>query len=155
MPFSVFESRCSMNIFNFPFDIQSCDIKFVTWSHFAEQIEITKSSKGINFYEYEENAVWDILDTTSEIKKEGRESEVKFTFKLRRKSQYYVMNIILPVIFLGYLNILVFVIPADAGEKMSFSVTVFLSFAVFLTIISTLLPTSSENIPVHAMYLVI
>lgn len=155
MPFSVFESRCSMNIFNFPFDIQSCDIKFVTWSHFAEQIEITKSSKGINFYEYEENAVWDILDTTSEIKKEGRESEVKFTFKLRRKSQYYVMNIILPVIFLGYLNILVFVIPADAGEKMSFSVTVFLSFAVFLTIISTLLPTSSENIPVLAMYLVI
>lgn len=38
---------------------------------------------------------------------------------------------------------------------MSFSVTVFLSFAVFLTIISTLLPTSSENIPIIAMYLVI
>ncbi|XP_022289462.2 neuronal acetylcholine receptor subunit alpha-6-like [Crassostrea virginica] len=154
-PFQVFETRCSMNIYNFPFDSQSCDIKFVTWSHFADQIEITKSSKGIQFYEYEENSVWNIKGTSSVIKKEGIESEIKFTIKLQRKPQYYIMNIILPVVFLGYLNILVFVIPVDAGEKMSFSVTVFLSFAVFLTIISTLLPTSSENIPIIAMYLVI
>lgn len=67
-PFQVFETRCSMNIYNFPFDSQSCDIKFVTWSHYAEQIEITKSSKGIQFYEYEENSVWNIKSTSSEIK---------------------------------------------------------------------------------------
>ncbi|XP_048745959.2 neuronal acetylcholine receptor subunit alpha-5-like [Ostrea edulis] len=154
-PFHVFESRCAMDISRFPFDTQTCDIKFITWSHFVEQIEITKSSNGIQYYEYEENGVWDIVGTSSEIKKEQGESEVKFTLTLRRKPLYYVMNIILPVIFLGYLNILVFVIPVDAGEKMSFSVTVFLSFAVFLTIISTLLPTSSDNTPIISMYLII
>ncbi|XP_048745957.2 neuronal acetylcholine receptor subunit alpha-5-like [Ostrea edulis] len=154
-PFHVFESRCAMDISRFPFDTQTCDIKFITWSHFVEQIEITKSSNGIQYYEYEENGVWDIVDTSSEIKKEQGESEVKFTLTLQRKPLYYVMNIILPVIFLGYLNILVFVIPVDAGEKMSFSVTVFLSFAVFLTIISTLLPTSSDNTPIISMYLII
>jgi hypothetical protein len=144
-----------MDITYFPFDTQKCDIKFVTWSHYVEQIDIQKSSNGIKFYEYEPNSVWDLIDTSSEIHQEQRESQVTFTLKLRRKPLYYVMNIILPVVFLGYLNILVFVIPVDAGEKMSFSVTVFLSFAVFLTIISTLLPTSSENTPIIAMYLII
>ncbi|XP_061189901.1 acetylcholine receptor subunit alpha-L1-like [Saccostrea echinata] len=154
-PYHVFESRCSMDITHFPFDTQTCDIKFITWSHFADQIEISKSAKGIQFYEYEANGVWDILNTSSEIKKEHEESEIKFTITLQRKSQYYIMNIILPVVFLGCLNILVFVIPVDAGEKMSFSVTVFLSFAVFLTIISTLLPSNSDNTPILAMYLII
>ncbi|XP_048748158.1 neuronal acetylcholine receptor subunit alpha-6-like [Ostrea edulis] len=154
-PFDVFESRCSMDITHFPFDTQTCDIKFITWSHYVQQIDILRSSSGIQFYEYEENSVWDLVDTSSEIQKEQRESQVKFTLTLRRKPLYYVINIILPVIFLGYLNILVFVIPVDAGEKMSFSVTVFLSFAVFLTIISTLLPTSSANTPIIATYLII
>lgn len=120
-----------------------------------DQTEISKSTNGIQFYEYEENGLWKIGDTSSKIKKDQSESEIDFTIKLQRKPLYYVMNIILPVIFLGYLNILVFVIPVDAGEKMSFSVTVFLSFAVFLTIISALLPTSSTSIPILAIYLVI
>ncbi|XP_062604278.1 neuronal acetylcholine receptor subunit alpha-6-like, partial [Saccostrea cucullata] len=155
LPFNVFESRCSMDITNFPFDTQKCDIKFITWSHFADQIEITKSTNGIQFYDFEANGVWDIIDTTSDIKKEARESEVTFTIKLRRKSLYYILNIILPIVFLGYLNMLVFVIPVDAGEKMSFCVTVFLAFAVFLTIISTLLPTTSDHTPIIAMYLIV
>ncbi|XP_052703156.1 neuronal acetylcholine receptor subunit alpha-3-like [Crassostrea angulata] len=155
LPFDVFETRCSMDITKFPFDTQSCDIKFITWSHTVDQIEISKSTNGIQFYNYEENGVWKIVDTSSMIKKDQSESEIDFTIKLQRKPLYYVMNIILPVIFLGYLNILVFVIPVDAGEKMSFSVTVFLSFAVFLTIISALLPTSSTSIPILAIYLVI
>ena len=155
LPFHVFESRCAMDITKFPFDTQSCDITFVTWSHSVEQIEIFKSSKGIDFYEYEENGVWHVLSTSSKIQKNKKESEITFTIKLQRKPLYYVMNIILPVVFLGYLNILVFVIPVDAGEKMSFSVTVFLSFAVFLTIISAILPTSSNSIPILAVYLIV
>ncbi|XP_062575374.1 neuronal acetylcholine receptor subunit alpha-6-like [Saccostrea cucullata] len=155
LPFNVFESRCSMDITHFPFDTQKCDIKFVTWSHFADQIEITKSTNGIQFYEFEANGVWDIIDTSSEISKENSESEVKFTIKLRRKSLYYILNIILPIVLLGFLNMLVFVIPVDAGEKMSFCVTVFLAFAVFLTIISTLLPTTSNHTPIIAMYLIV
>lgn len=99
-----------------------------------EQIEISKSSNGIKFYEYEENGIWKIIDTSWNIEKHKAVSEIIFNIKLQRKPLYYVMNIILPVAFLGFLNILVFVIPVDAGEKMSFSVTVFLSFAVFLTI---------------------
>jgi hypothetical protein len=64
------------------------------------------------------------------------------------------MNLILPVVLLGVISLLVFIIPADAGEKMSFAVTVFLAFAVFLSIISMQLPVNSEKTSILGLYLV-
>ena len=66
-----------------------------------------------------------------------------------------MINIILPVVFLGLLNGLVFIIPAETGEKSGYSVTVFLSLAVFLTIISTLLPVNSEKVSIFGIYLLL
>jgi hypothetical protein len=63
---------------------------------------------------------------------------------MARKPLYYVLNMILPVVLLSILNIFVFVLPAASGEKSGYAMTVFLAFAVFLTIISTNLPENSE-----------
>uniref|UniRef100_K1R2V3 Neuronal acetylcholine receptor subunit non-alpha-2 n=1 Tax=Magallana gigas TaxID=29159 RepID=K1R2V3_MAGGI len=51
------------------------------------------------------------------------------------------------------LIIFVFAIPVDDGEKITYAMTVFLSYTVFLTIINTLLPVSSETTPVLSIYL--
>jgi hypothetical protein len=71
---------------------------------------------------------------------------VTFTLILKRGSSYYVLNVIIPVILLGILNVLTFVLPADSGEKIGYTITVFLSFSVFLTIISSELPRTSGSI---------
>ncbi|XP_061171697.1 neuronal acetylcholine receptor subunit alpha-7-like [Saccostrea echinata] len=154
-PYEVFETRCSIDITYFPYDKQTCKITFIVWSYSVNEVIITKSSNGISFYEYEENSVWTMLSTNSEIKRDAYESEISFTIELQRKSQYYVLNMILPIICLGFLSLLVFVIPVDAGEKMGYSVTVFLAFAVFLTIISEELPANSENTSFLSVYLVL
>ncbi|KAK3092828.1 hypothetical protein FSP39_007679 [Pinctada imbricata] len=154
MPFEVFESRCSLDTSYYPFDEQICSIAFVVWSHSVEEVEITKSTYGIRCTpEFNANNVWDILSISSAISRETRESKLTFTFHLKRKSLYYVVNIILPVVFLGLLNGLVFIIPADSGEKTGYSVTVFLSLVVFLTIISTILPVNSEKVSLFGIFL--
>lgn len=154
-PYEVFETRCSIDITYFPYDKQTCNVTFIVWSYSADEVIITKSSGGIDFYEYEENSVWTIVSTDSDIKKDSYESEITFTITLQRKPRYYVMNMILPVVCLGLLSLLVFIVPADAGEKMSYSVTVFLAFAVFLTIISAELPVNSESTSILSFYLVL
>ena len=68
---------------------------------------------------------------------------------------YYVINILLPVIFLGSLTIVVFLIPAESGEKISYSITVLLAISVFLSIISTILPRNSDDVCLLAVYLLI
>ena len=155
-PFEVFESRCSMDTRYFPFDKQTCSLNFVVWAHSIEQVQIAKSNYGFIYDEqFQENSVWNISSASYEVSKDTRESRISFTFKLQRKPLYYVVNILLPIVFLGLLNGLVFVIPAETGEKTGYSVTVFLALAVFLTIVNGLLPTNSEFVSILGVYLLL
>lgn len=153
-PYEVFETRCSIDITYFPYDTQVCKITFIVWTYIVSEVDIASTSHGIEFYEYEENSVWSIITTDAVLKTLSSESEVSFTITLQRKPRYYVINIILPIVCLGFMGVLAFVVPADAGEKMSYSVTVFLSFAVFLTIISAQLPVNSETSSFLSLYLI-
>ncbi|XP_052703476.1 neuronal acetylcholine receptor subunit alpha-6-like [Crassostrea angulata] len=152
-PFQVFETQCSIYTTYFPYDREVCEIVFVVWSYTIAEVEISRSTDGINLNEYKESGVWEITRTDVKISKESLESKVTFSIHIKRKPFYYVFNIMIPILFLGMLTILVFALPGDAGEKMSYAMTVFLSFAVFLTIINTLLPVSSETTPVLSIYL--
>ena len=157
MPYQVFESKCDIDITYFPFDTQTCHITFISWSFTKVEVNMTlyDGTDPINFYDFVENSVWGIKSTSAKTSPANfGDSTVTFTLQLHRKPLYYVMNLILPVVLLGVISLLVFVIPADAGEKMSFAVTVFLSFAVFLSIISMQLPVNSEKTSLLGVYLV-
>ena len=65
---------------------------------------------------------------------------------LRRKRTFYILNTIIPVVMLSLLNVLVFILPADCGERMALAVTVLLSFTVYLGIISDNMPKTSESL---------
>ncbi|XP_048737268.2 acetylcholine receptor subunit delta-like [Ostrea edulis] len=153
-PYQIFESKCDIDITYFPFDTQICNFIFVSWSFLKSELNITlyEENAPIDYYDYVQNSVWDIVHSTSP--EYEADAKVTFTLTLRRKPQYYVMNLILPVVLLGVISLLVFVIPADAGEKMSFAVTVFLAFAVFLSIISMQLPVNSEKTSMLGVYLI-
>ncbi|XP_062571330.1 neuronal acetylcholine receptor subunit alpha-6-like [Saccostrea cucullata] len=155
LPYEVFESRCPIDITYFPFDEQICSISFVIWSYARDEVAIYGSNHGIKFYQYEENSIWSIVNTNFTIIDDPhvRESEITFTLHLRRKPFYFIRNIIIPIVFLSMLNILTFIIPVDSGEKLTFGMTVFLSFLVFLTIISAQLPANSESTPLLGVYL--
>lgn len=58
--------------------------------------------------------------------------------------EFYLINMILPVMTIGMLNILVFLLPAESGERVGFSITVLLAIAVFQTIASEKLPAISR-----------
>ena len=76
---------------------------------------------------------------------------VTFRIKLQRKRTFYVLNTIIPVVMLSLLNVLVFLLPASSGEKMALAVTVLLSFTVYLSIISEVMPKTSESISILGM----
>ena len=57
--------------------------------------------------------------------------------------------------FLAFLNTLVFMLPCESGERMSYAITVLLSFAVFLTLVSEHLPKTSEPMSVLSYYMML
>lgn len=159
LPFQVFESKCDVDITYFPDDDQFCDIVIHSWSFIKQEVNVTlfeNDSTPVDYYSYVKNSVWDIVSTNAYASPDSsEESEVTFSFWLRRKPLYYINNLIVPMALQGVISLMVFVIPADAGEKMSFGMTVFLSFVVFLSIISTHLPTNSEKTPILGVYIII
>ena len=65
---------------------------------------------------------------------------------------FYILNIILPCIMLSILQLCVFLAPPPSGEKISLSITVLLSFTVFLLIVSESMPQTSLNVPLLGKY---
>ena len=65
---------------------------------------------------------------------------------------FYILNIILPCIMLSILQLCVFLAPPPSGEKISLSITVLLSFTVFLLIVSESMPQTSLNVPLLGNY---
>lgn len=53
------------------------------------------------------------------------------------------MNLIFPVMFLALLNLFVFLLPQDSGERVGFSVTLLLANVMFLTIAENMLPATA------------
>ena len=66
------------------------------------------------------------------------------TITLERNPSRVVINVILPVFFLSFLNPIVFMLPRDSGERVSFSVTIFLAYAIFMTLIAEEMPKNGQ-----------
>lgn len=154
-PYQVFQTRCPIDITYFPFDRQTCNITLTIWTHSVYEVNISNSEDGLGYYEYHPNSVWAIESSLHSVKAGSFESEVTFTFNLSRKPNFYILNLILPILFLGKLNLIVFAIPTQSEEKVAFAITLFLSFAVFLNVLQFTLPANSENTSILCLYLII
>jgi len=111
--------------------------------------------RGIELHKFLDNSAWTVTNTSWNVFRDKIESTITFSITLKRKPMFFILSVILPVSMLALLNICVFVLPCDSGEKASYAMTVFLAFAVFLTIVSSTLPQNSEKIAVIAVFLII
>ena len=66
---------------------------------------------------------------------------------IHRRILYYILNIILPCVWLNMLSLLAFCLPCDAGEKITLGITVLLSYSVFMLLIAESMPPTSEFVP--------
>lgn len=155
-PFQVFESKCVLDSTYFPFDRQECDLEFVAWSLSREDVILAQGFDGIELSpELKRHGEWEIVSSRATDELETDETKVKFTIVIKRKPLFVIINMIMPIILLAVLSIFTFKIPADIGERMGYTVTVWLSFAVFFTIVSGSLPQSSETTPIVSIYILI
>jgi len=154
-PFQVFFSTCSINVKYFPFDTQTCALRFVAWSYTKDQVVMHGGTKGIELDQYSPNSAWEISDTTWSVEWESDEVSIKFSLQLKRKPMFIILNMLLPIIMLAVLNVMVFAIPSESGEKAGYAVTIFLAFAVFMTIISETLPENSDSTSIFSVYVVL
>ena len=128
---------------------RSCNNCFV-----AHAVDVSNGSSSVDLSLYVDNGEWQLIDTA--VKRNvvrykccmETYPDVTFTIRIRRRSVFYLYNIIFPCLMMSTLTLLSFRLPPGCGEKISLSLTVLLAFCVFLLNTGEILPDSSEFIPI-------
>ncbi|XP_046561763.1 neuronal acetylcholine receptor subunit beta-3-like [Haliotis rubra] len=142
-----FKTSCQIDITLYPFDQQRCSILILPVNGYTLDVRATGSILTDRPTFFIENSEWELLDILAKVEdvEMRRISTVaSFEFLLKRKSMFYIVSIILPMTLLSVLNACVFLLPADSGEKMSYLISIFVSYAVFMNFVNDSIPKSGE-----------
>ena len=148
-------TTCALDMTYYPFDRQKCTLELENWSYDGSHVNLVYKHDHIDLDNYQQNGLWLLEKTSVERKDVFFEAygsvpfpEVIFTIYIQRKSGYYGMNIIAPLLLMILIALLVFWLPVDSGEKIGLAITVLLSLSVFLVVVSESTPKNSDYEPV-------
>ncbi|XP_060951352.1 5-hydroxytryptamine receptor 3A-like [Limanda limanda] len=156
----VLVSTCRMQIYMFPFDTQSCNLTFQSVIHAAKDIRLRASDNSSEATEESREAMrtqyeWLFINMTVTPRNSTDllcQDVIVYTIKMKRRSALYIVNFILPILFFLGLDLASFLMSDTSGEKLGFKVTVLLAVTVLQLILNDILPSSSDRIPLIAVY---
>ncbi|XP_060064607.1 neuronal acetylcholine receptor subunit alpha-7-like [Ylistrum balloti] len=155
-PGKLLKSTCSVDMSKFPLDTQICNIEMMLWkSPPTLNLSFTRTDILMNWYTT--NGEWNIDKTNvSYFMGYGSPSRtLYFTLQMSRRYIYFVVSMTMPILLLCFLNPFVFLLPSSSGERISYTITMFLSLAVYMTLIGDILPKVSENMAGMSYFLLI
>ncbi|XP_056000896.1 acetylcholine receptor subunit alpha-like [Ostrea edulis] len=148
-------TTCELKMTKFPFDEQQCEFIVSPWQ-ITDQIQklIPKKRSNNDAKLISENGEWEIMTFTysSEYLTEFDMTTIHYSLRLKRRYLYFVLNMLVPIMILSILNSVTFVIPLESGERIQYSLTLFLAFTVFLTIFEKMMPQNSTAVPYISVY---
>lgn len=140
---------CSFNVQKFPFDTQTCSFEFFSPNYFLQNIHLVQNQSSFQSGYYIPNEEWDLVSTT--VKEVGYYT-LEMTITLRRIPLFPTLSLIFPIIALSIMNTFCSLLPIESGEKMGMSMAIFLTFAVFGSMISDSMPKNSVHISWFSVY---
>ncbi|XP_067933361.1 acetylcholine receptor subunit beta-like 2 [Watersipora subatra] len=169
-PPAIYKSSCAIDVEFFPFDQQTCTMKFSSWTYVQEQVDlkhmyqaevpgVVDIKDAIDLADYYPSFIWDVMSVPA------RRNEVQypccidifpdvtFNVTIRRKTLFYTVNLIIPCVAISFLTVLVFYLPSDSGEKITLCISILLALTVFFLLLSELIPPTSLVIPLIGKYL--
>ncbi|XP_056013336.1 acetylcholine receptor subunit beta-like 1 [Ostrea edulis] len=137
-------THCNTDPTNFPYDYQLCKFRLASQVYSPSEVAMEITSTKL-FGSSESNPNWNRVYIRFNHKQEVH-------FCLQRKSLYLSTLYIAPTTMQAVLVLVSFLVPNEAGEKISFGMSLFLSFMVFLLQLYDNLPQVSTVIPALEIY---
>ena len=142
-----FKTSCRVNVRKFPFDKQSCVMQLSTAVR-KVYMYVNNSGNGISdmMNIYENNSEWkDVEVERKVVELMPDKPHIEVTIHMERNPIFYVIYLLIPSLLMGFVSVLVFLLPPQSGERVGLSMTVLLSFTVFLLMVSDISPRGGEN----------
>uniref|UniRef100_A0A915I7N1 Neurotransmitter-gated ion-channel ligand-binding domain-containing protein n=1 Tax=Romanomermis culicivorax TaxID=13658 RepID=A0A915I7N1_ROMCU len=150
-----------MDISYFPYDQQTCKLKFGGWSHDGYVLDLRQvpgSQKLMNITEpddgkpglfmmrgmdlsyYDKGAEWDLLNLTSTRHERiypgccGQAYYIDITYKItiRRQALFFTINLVIPCMLIAFLTTFVFYV---TDHKVTFAISILVALSVFFLVL--------------------
>jgi len=144
-------SSCHVDMTEYPFDVQVCEMVFGSWSYDVTQLDLRfLNSNQIELEQYNENSEWQ-LESSS-----GQRNVVLFpccphpyvdlTYRLslRRRVTFHMRLFLIPTAILSILSIGIFWIPPNRPDRSAYGLTLFSSFFLLLILVVNSTPPTSK-----------
>uniref|UniRef100_A0A1I8H0I3 Neuronal acetylcholine receptor subunit alpha-7 n=1 Tax=Macrostomum lignano TaxID=282301 RepID=A0A1I8H0I3_9PLAT len=146
IPPGMFRSTCKIDTTWFPFDTQICKLKFGSWSYDGGTLDLRLKCSN------------ESLDTTEKRLSDPQrcsevgQADLETYITSGERTLYYGINLIIPCVLISTMSLLTFLLPPDAGEKISLGVMIMLSLSMFQLLVADSMPKTSEAVPLIVMY---
>ena len=151
-PGDIFEARCPTDISKFPFDKQQCSFTFIAWAIAKNILSLSSVKDQASLDYFYPHSDWTLLEYSTERMEDIYTNSFVFNLTIKRRAMYYGVMVITPTVLFALLNPLVFLLPVESGERVGLAMTILLSYAIFLTLVSSSIPASSN--PMCALLIV-
>ncbi|XP_029630476.1 5-hydroxytryptamine receptor 3A [Salmo trutta] len=135
---------CEVNLYNYPFASDFCPIAINVWAlkgcgmflNFGA-VSTTSANRGD----------W-LTENVKLDAKGGRDDRNYLWVSLKMRSENPFLSLVLPSILIIVADVVSLALPLGGGERISFKVTLVLSFIMFLIILNDLLPGGGQCSPI-------
>lgn len=128
-----------------------CTLQLYVSGYYSSDFILTPLSSKIYVDSYIDDGPWEITSTLISVVTQYSLERLDLDILMKRRPKTYLWHLS-PIFVLSVIKILVFRLPNESGERISFSITILLAEIVFLTVIQEKLPRASKsNAPVLLM----
>ncbi|XP_028397250.1 neuronal acetylcholine receptor subunit beta-3-like [Dendronephthya gigantea] len=153
-------SQCRIDVARFPFDEQTCQVKIGSWAYSGYKINMSYPNNMRRFFEggvYSREA---FIANSAILSHNFRYylpdnipyPDVTFTLRIKRRSLYYGLQLILPLAVISILTFFSFILPLKSEEQIAILISLVVAISVYSIIISSVLPETSDSASVLEIY---
>ncbi|XP_067652552.1 neuronal acetylcholine receptor subunit alpha-10-like [Haliotis asinina] len=157
-PGMVSETSCKIDIRKYPFDTQTCSFKFIPWMTTSRFMNTTNLLNGIDMTTFVPHGEFTTGESSVHLNHdnvaftEDTLVTITYTLVLHRRPSFYWMVMVFPMASFPLLSPISFLVPVESGEKITLSITVVLSYLVFIGSINDAMPRLSDTVSLIVIY---
>ncbi|PAV57982.1 hypothetical protein WR25_04425 [Diploscapter pachys] len=147
----LFTSSCPLDIKFYPFDRQTCVLKYGSWAYDGSKIDIQLGSETGDMSNYVMNTEWNVLRINAEKNPiiysccpNDPYPIVDILITIERRPMFYVFNLIIPCVLISLIALLSFYMPSNEGEKVTLGT--YYGITIVIVALSTAMSVFTLNI---------
>ncbi len=151
IPPMVVTASCNMELTYFPYDTQTCDLKYGSWAYDSSVIALEAVETPLK--EYQENPEWELTNTSIVLNdkkydccNETTYQDVTITLEMKRQAGPYSVKLVVPSVLTAFLILFTFILPSSSGEKIVFCLVLLLSLILLSVYLHITVPSNSESV---------